>query len=193
MMTDAELRAALESLPGERVTEDAIKARIAETRFHRIGETVTLCSIHLDNGYSVRGESACVDPANYRAEIGEKLAYQDAFRKLWPLLGFLLAEGRFRRGRVVETGEGPDAPAIAAGWPRYRSHKWIWAKRITRVERGEKGFWLVDLEGGSGKMLDPKTFDQAKPPVPGAYLVAYEDGYVSWSPAPQFEAGNAPA
>jgi Phage protein (N4 Gp49/phage Sf6 gene 66) family len=113
MMTDEELKAALESLPGERVTEDYIESRIVGRKFDKMGLTVTVCSLLLDNGYSVRGESACVDPANYNKEIGEKLAFDDAFRKLWPLFGFLLAEARHRRkaqdpGRLVPRhGSGP--------------------------------------------------------------------------------------
>jgi len=44
----------------------------------------------------VRGESACVNPANYNQQIGEHYALIDAKRKLWPLFGFLLAEDNFR-------------------------------------------------------------------------------------------------
>jgi hypothetical protein len=58
------------------------------------GEKVTL-----DNGYSVRGESACVDPAGFDQDVGEQLAQKQAIDKLWPLFGFLLAEDRFRGGR----------------------------------------------------------------------------------------------
>lgn len=97
MLSDEELNNAIEALPGERVTRDYMEDRIVKTEFLRVGETVTICSLTLDNGYSVRGESACVDPANYRQEIGEKIARDNAFDKLWPLFGFLLAEVRFRR------------------------------------------------------------------------------------------------
>lgn len=96
-MTDQELTAALASLPGERVTPEYMLSRISEIQYRRIGETLTLCNLVLDNGYSVRGESACVDPSNYREDMGQKLAHDDAFRKLWPLFGFLLAEARHRR------------------------------------------------------------------------------------------------
>jgi len=66
--------------------------------YHNLPDTtVTICSITLDNGYSVRDESACVDPANFNREIGEKIAYDRAFNKLWQLFGFLLAEGRHKR------------------------------------------------------------------------------------------------
>lgn len=92
LISDHRLDELLAAAPAERVTADAMKARIADCTFHRIGETVTLCSLTLDNGYSVRGESACVNPANYNREIGERVAYDNAFRQLWPLFGFLLAE-----------------------------------------------------------------------------------------------------
>jgi hypothetical protein len=98
MMTDIELKAALEACPGERVTLEYIQGRIASKDFTVLPDgTVTICNITLDNGYSVRGESACVDPANFNQEIGRHYAEKQAIDKLWPLFGFLLAEARFRR------------------------------------------------------------------------------------------------
>jgi Phage protein (N4 Gp49/phage Sf6 gene 66) family len=76
------------------VTKQRIEGRIASVDYHCLGATVTLCNVTLDNGYSVRGESACVDPANFNEEIGNRIAYDPAFRQLWPLFGCLLAEQR---------------------------------------------------------------------------------------------------
>lgn len=92
VVSNEKLDALLEASPAERVTKEGMEARIKQTSFYRIGETVTVCSIALDNGYSVRGESACVNPENYNQEIGERVAYDNAFKQLWPLFGFLLAE-----------------------------------------------------------------------------------------------------
>lgn len=79
------------------VTEEGMKAKIKDTRFVVIeGTTLTICILALENGFSVRGESACVDPAHFNQEKGEAKAYEDAFRKLWPLEGYLLAEDIFR-------------------------------------------------------------------------------------------------
>jgi hypothetical protein len=50
------------------------------------------------NGFSVRGESACVDPRNFNMEIGRNIAYRNAFNSLWALEGYLLAERRMERG-----------------------------------------------------------------------------------------------
>lgn len=97
MLSDTELNKLMETRPGKRVTREDIEARIKETGYMVLpGTTVTICNIELDNGYSVRGESACVDPTNFDKAIGEQYAYDDAFRKLWPLFGFLLAEARFQ-------------------------------------------------------------------------------------------------
>lgn len=85
----------LAASPAPRVTKDAMESRIINKEFIRLGETVTLCNITLNNGYSVRGESACVNPENYNQQIGEKIAYENAFAKLWALFGFLLAESNF--------------------------------------------------------------------------------------------------
>jgi hypothetical protein len=92
VITNEKFEEMLAASPAERVTKEYMESRIASTEFHRPGETVTICSITLDNGYSVRGESACVNPENYNQQIGEKIACENAFRQLWPLFGFLLAE-----------------------------------------------------------------------------------------------------
>lgn len=52
----------------------------------------TICMLTLDNGFTVRGESSCVCVENYDREIGERVAYTNAREKLWPLLGFRLAD-----------------------------------------------------------------------------------------------------
>jgi hypothetical protein len=92
VISDKRLDQLLAASPAERVTPDFMKSRIRATEFLRVGQTVTLCNLTLDNNFSVRGESACVNAANYNKEIGEKVAYDNAFVKLWPLFGFLLAE-----------------------------------------------------------------------------------------------------
>lgn len=87
-----ELDKRLAESPAERVTKEYIESRIESFECSRFTDTVTICNVKLNNGYSVRGESACVNPENYNKEIGERIAYDNAFAKLWPLFGFLLAE-----------------------------------------------------------------------------------------------------
>lgn len=49
---------------------------------------LTFCVLRLRNGFTVTGESACASPENFDAEIGRKIARQNAVAKIWPLLGF---------------------------------------------------------------------------------------------------------
>ena len=53
---------------------------------------LTQCTIVMLNGFTVTGESACASAENYNAELGRKVAYDNARKKIWPLMGFLLKE-----------------------------------------------------------------------------------------------------
>lgn len=53
---------------------------------------LTFCVLILKNGFTVTGTSACASPENFDAEIGRKVARQDAVRQVWPLLGYALKE-----------------------------------------------------------------------------------------------------
>jgi len=65
-----------------------------------VGESYTVlpsgkamvCELILRNGFSVRGESACVSKANFNEEIGRKISFDDARNKVWMLEGYLLQD-----------------------------------------------------------------------------------------------------
>ena len=51
---------------------------------------LTFCVLILRNGFTVTGESACASPENFDAELGRKIARQNAVQKVWPLMGYAL-------------------------------------------------------------------------------------------------------
>lgn len=53
---------------------------------------LTFCVLVLRNGFTVTGESACASPENFDAELGRKIARQNAISKVWPLMGYALKE-----------------------------------------------------------------------------------------------------
>jgi hypothetical protein len=53
-------------------------------------ELLTFCVLVLRNGFTVTGESACASPENFNAEIGRKIARENAVAKVWPLMGYEL-------------------------------------------------------------------------------------------------------
>lgn len=75
------------------VTKEYIDKRIKSIEYIRIPDTtVTICHMVLLNGFSVRGESACVSHHTFEEAVGRKIAYDNAFDKVWQLEGYLLAE-----------------------------------------------------------------------------------------------------
>lgn len=53
---------------------------------------LTFCVLVLRNGFTVTGESACASPENFDAEIGRKIARENAVQKVWPLMGYALKQ-----------------------------------------------------------------------------------------------------
>lgn len=99
-MTNEELDKAIAERPYEKVTKEGIEARIKKVDYMVLpNSTVTICNLVLENGFSVRGESACVDPRNFNMEIGQQLAHRDAFAKMWSLEGYSMAERRFQAAK----------------------------------------------------------------------------------------------
>jgi hypothetical protein len=82
---------------------------------------LTFCVLRLKNGYTVHGTSACADPANYKKDIGERIARENAVRQIWPLMGyelktqlFTLSQGAGRPEGASEAQPSEASPAAAA-------------------------------------------------------------------------------
>ena len=101
----SEAQTAITYSPAPRVTEDSIKSRIAKIEYRLIGETGTVCVITMINGWNTIGYSAPASAANFNPEVGQRYAYENAFRNLWQLEGYLLRENLYRAL--------PDEPEIA--------------------------------------------------------------------------------
>ncbi len=80
-------------LNAPRLTPQLIDETIVKKRFHVFEEScLTVCCLTLKNGFTVSGESACASPENFDADIGEKIAFENARNKIWALEGYLLKE-----------------------------------------------------------------------------------------------------
>ena len=53
-------------------------------------QLLAFCVLVLRNGFTVTGESACASPENFDAEVGRKIARQNAVSRIWPLMGYEL-------------------------------------------------------------------------------------------------------
>ncbi|MBA57022.1 MAG: hypothetical protein CMK89_21445 [Pseudomonadales bacterium] len=80
-------------LTAPRITPEHLEGVIVSEQYHVFaGTTFTACLLTLKNGYTVLGESACASPENFNAELGRKIARENAKNKIWSLEGYLLRE-----------------------------------------------------------------------------------------------------
>ncbi len=62
---------------------------------------MTICTILMKNGYMVIGHSTPASAENYSFDLGKKFAYDNAFRQLYPLMGFLLKTRQYEGGELL--------------------------------------------------------------------------------------------
>lgn len=91
-MDDASLEAHLAATAkGPRVSLADVDNCIARAEYwNPKGTTLTICVLHLKNGFTVTGESASASKDNFNRIIGQDLAFQKARDKIWMLEGYRL-------------------------------------------------------------------------------------------------------
>lgn len=84
-----------------KLSKDDILAKIKNEKyiFLEDGKT-TICQLTMQNGFTVLGFSACVDPRNFDKEIGQSVAKDNAVDKVWDLEGYLLQQKLFEAGLI---------------------------------------------------------------------------------------------
>lgn len=85
---------------GDGVHGDALRDPANEGRsaYESSLDLLTFCVLVLKNGFTVTGESACASPKNFNAEIGRKIARDNARNKIWLLEGYLLRQRLHEQG-----------------------------------------------------------------------------------------------
>ena len=78
----------------EKLTYEHIQSVIKSVEYVQVG-VLTICVLTLQNGFTVTGESACLSLATFDAEIGRKIARNNAEDKIWQLEGYLAKQRMF--------------------------------------------------------------------------------------------------
>ena len=99
-------------------------------------DLLTFCVLVLRNGFTVTGESACASPENFDAEVGRKIARQNAMQKIWPLMGYEL------RSQLAAEARGDVNHDI--GWAVRQAKL---GKRVTRAGWNAAGQWVTFSPG----------------------------------------------
>ena len=191
-VTETELKA---RSTGRRVTLEDVNDAIAHEAYFRAGDAafpsgecaidapydklqcLTFCVLTLTNGFTVTGQSACADPANYNPEIGHRIAKQDAIGKIWPLLGFVLREDISRDEDLLSKRAFTAAP----GFGVFIGTKVVHATPMSRAIYNDFRGWTMpeNEEDDDGYLVEYTDGGQAN--------VDTMAGYTSWSPKDVFE------
>lgn len=104
MAIEAEI--AGKGLNAPRLNPSHIDACIVGEDYHVFpGTTLTVCCLTLRNGFNVTGESAAASPENFDADIGRRIARENARNKIWSLEGYRLKQSLFE---LREKASSPD-------------------------------------------------------------------------------------
>lgn len=177
ILTEEQLTSVLKSQTAPKVHEDKLEELIVKEAYHHFpGTTVTVCMLTLKNGFTVTGESACADAANFDAAVGKTYARRKAKDKIWELEGYTLRN----KLALIEKATPPTMPDSDV--KTYVGTKVVHACPMSRGAYNKLRGWETPADE------DP---DEA------GYLVEYADGgkpnlqhfrgYVSWSPKDVFE------
>ncbi len=106
-------------------------------------DVLTFCVLVLRNGFAVTGESACASQENFDAELGRKIARQNAVDKIWQLMGYALKDRLHQNSAPAPIGPatgmsfGSALNAIKSGL------------RVAREGWNGKGMWLTLIDPGN--------------------------------------------
>jgi hypothetical protein len=104
---------------------------------------LTFYVLVLKNGFTVTGESACASQENFDAELGRKIARQNAVDKIWQLMGYALKDRLHQNSAPAPIGPatgmsfGSALNAIKSGL------------RVAREGWNGKGMWLTLIDPGN--------------------------------------------
>lgn len=173
-VTEAEL---IERSLFPRVTFDELQANIVGKKFVQ-HDLLTICILTLANGFTVVGKSACAVPGNFKLDVGQRLAEQDAIGQVWPLMGYELKS----KVALAMAATGPSNPEQKT----YVGTKVIHAQPMNRAAYNYLRGWTVpEDENGEDEGFLVEYPDQP------ANTTTYQ-GYVSWSPTEVFMAAYQP-
>lgn len=90
-----------------KVTKESIEGRINSVSYVQ-HDQLTVCIIQMVNDFRVTGTSAPASTANFDPEVGKRYAYEDAFKQLWKLEGYLLRETLYREALPAPAAVAPE-------------------------------------------------------------------------------------
>ncbi len=96
-ITSADIEANISKEHYFTAAQGASKSYNAPEEDFSVLSVLTFCVLQLQNGFLVTGKSAPASPDNFDAELGRKIARQDAVNQMWALMGYELKQRLFEK------------------------------------------------------------------------------------------------
>lgn len=78
------------------LTIDDVNKVIKKEQYHHFpGTTMTVCCLELQNGFTVTGESACVNPDDFNEAVGKRYAREMAVGKVFDCEAYMMKQKHF--------------------------------------------------------------------------------------------------
>lgn len=91
MISTEEAQRIVATKTAPKITKESIEERIAKVDY--LGqETTTICIITMANGFKFIGHSTPASPENFDADVGQRYAYDNAFKQIWSHEAYLLVD-----------------------------------------------------------------------------------------------------
>jgi hypothetical protein len=86
-----------------KVTIEQIETKIKDETYLVLPDgRTTLCILTLENGFTIKGGSSCVDSEEFDLMLGRAYSREDAVKQIWAFEGYLLAEKLFRNRGITK-------------------------------------------------------------------------------------------
>ena len=153
-----------------RVTFDGLQANIVGRKFVQ-HDLLTICILTLKNGFTVVGKSACAVPGNFKLDVGQRLAEQDAIGQVWPLMGYEL------KSKVAAIARA-SLPHHVKDGNTYHGSLPVYAKPMTLGEYNEYRGW---------ELPNNESADSPGYLVEHGYATIYDGHHRTWYPKAHFD------
>lgn len=130
-LTKEEIDEKVAAQTGFKLSEKMVASLIERVTFQQFtGSTLTVCILFLNSKAAIVGESSCIDPLNFDAELGRTFAYKDAIGKLLQKEGYTavviramqaeqppqeIAEQEFKAAMMDLAAKGIDMGSVEIG------------------------------------------------------------------------------
>lgn len=84
-----------------KITPQEIAEKISTTEYINHG-LLTFCVITMHSGFKVTGQAACESPVDYDQAKGEKMAYRDAFSRLFLMERYMIRDQAYQKSKQQE-------------------------------------------------------------------------------------------